>query len=285
MNRYLAITPARDEETLIGGLIESMTGQTCRPERWIIIDDGSCDATGEIIDEAARRHRWIQPHHLDRNRPREAGGESVVMQFLPPAVWTHYDFILRLDADLGFEADFAQLLLAEFARDPTLGIASATLLEPGKKRWHKVRVPSFHTRGAVKLYSRECFAAIGGLDSGLGWDTIDEAHAMMLGFRTRSFEHIHAYHYRPQGAAGGLLRGRWATGRAAYRAGYSPIFMLARAAHQALEWPFVLGGIAVLLGYWEGYLRRWPPAASPELVRFVRKQQIRRLLMLDSVWH
>ena len=93
--------------------------------------------------------------------------------------------------------------------------------------------PSFHTRGAAKLYSSACFAAIGGLEAGLGWDTIDEVRAMMLGFSTRNFRHIRAYHHRPQGTDGGLWQGRKAAGRAAYNVGYSPVFLMARAVDDA----------------------------------------------------
>ena len=107
---------------------------------------------------------------------------------------------------------------------------------------------------------------------------------MMLGFRTRSFRHIHAYHLRPQGAAGGAWRARLAAGRAAYLAGYSPLFMIARAVRNCLARPPLLGGILMLAGFVEGYLRRWPRAASPDLIRFVRRQQMRRLFLLESVW-
>jgi poly-beta-1,6-N-acetyl-D-glucosamine synthase len=284
MKRLVAVTPARDEQQLLPGLIASMTAQTRKPDRWIIIDDGSTDATGGIIDEAARKFRWIEPRHLERDRPRAPGGEAVIMQFLPRDQWLTYDYILRLDADLTFASDFIELLLAEFAHDPLLGIAGSTLLEPYGAGWREIRAPSFHTRGAVKTYSAKCFNAIGGLEAGLGWDTVDEAHAMMLGFHTRNFRHIRAFHHRPQGAAGGMLRAKRAAGQAAYRAGYSALFMCVRAARQSLGRPYVLGGAMMLAGYLEAYARRLPRAATPEVVRFVRRQQLRRLMLLDSVW-
>ena len=284
MSRMLAITPARDEEKLLPGIIASMEAQTRKPDRWLVIDDGSGDATGEILDAAARRLPWIEPHHLERGRPRAPGGESVIMRFLPSEISRQWDFILRLDADLTFGPEFIELLLAEFDRDPKLGIGGAILYEPAGSQWREITMPSFHTRGAVKLYSGACFGAIGGLEAGLGWDTIDEAHAMMLGFRTRNFRNIRAYHHRPQGAAGGLWKGRLAAGRAAYRAGYSALFMLARAIGQAKRRPYVTGSAMMLTGYFEGYLRRLPRTASPEVARFVRRQQLRRLMMLDSVW-
>ncbi|HJU28663.1 MAG TPA: glycosyltransferase family A protein, partial [Candidatus Binataceae bacterium] len=269
MSRLIAITPARDERELLPGMIDSMEAQTRKPDRWIVIDDGSTDGTSEILDAAARRLSWIEPHHLEPGRPRAPGGESVVMRFLPPEITRECDFILRLDADLTFGPHLIAALLAEFDRDHELGIGGAVLYEPAGSAWREIKMPSFHTRGAVKFYSAECFAAIGGLQAGLGWDTIDEAHAMMLGYRTRNFRHIRAYHHRPQGAAGGLWKGRLAAGRAAYRSGYSALFMIARAAAQARRRPYLTGSIMMLVGYFEGHLRRLPRTASPEVARFV----------------
>jgi biofilm PGA synthesis N-glycosyltransferase PgaC len=161
MDRYIAITPARDEEQFLPGLISSMAAQTRLPQRWIVIDDGSADGTAQILDEAARQHHWIEPIHLARNRPREAGGESVIMQFLPREAWQGVDFIFRLDADLSFESDFVELMLKEFAVNPKLGIAGATPYEPVNDRWREVpEFNSFHTRGVTKMYSSGCFAAI-----------------------------------------------------------------------------------------------------------------------------
>ena len=284
MNSYIAITPARDEARHLPRLIVSMVTQTRRPDRWIVIDDGSADRTGAIIDRAAMHHSWIEPRHLPRNRARLPGGESVIMDCLPREVWEGHDAILRLDADLSFKPRMAELLLAEFERDPRLGIAGPTLYERRGSWWRETCAPSFHTRGAAKMYSTACFAAIGGLVAELGWDTIDEASAMMVGFATRGFRHIRAYHHRPQGAAGGLWRSRKAAGRAAYNVGYSPLFLAARASRIAFRWPPVVGGAALLAGYLEGSMRRSPRPVSPAVVKFVRREQMRRLMLMSSVW-
>lgn len=282
--RYLAITPARDEEKFLPGLIRSMRAQTLSPARWIVVDDGSTDATGAILDQAARLTPWIEPHHLKPGRPRQPGGESVIMQFLTEDVWRPMEFIFRLDADLSFGADLVELLIAEFRRDPKLGIASPILAEPRNGEWKDVPLRSMHTRGAAKMYSRVCFEVIGRLEAGLGWDVIDGAKALRAGFTTRSFTHIRCFHHRPQGSAGGLLRGRFAMGRSAWYVGYSPLFLLAAAARRALQRPVLLGSIMMVAGYVEGFVRRRPQVNDPDLIRFVRRQQMRRLLLMDSQW-
>ena len=206
------------------------------------------------------------------------------MKFLPPEARAQVDFIFRLDADLSFGPKLVESLMGEFVREPRLGIASAVLYEPSAQGWRMAGRPGFHTRGATKMYSRECFQAIGGLTSGLGWDTIDEARAAMLGFTTRSFGHIRARHHRPVGSAAGRWRVGLSAGIAAYQAGYSPWFMLARAAYKVTEKPFGLRSILLLSGYFQCCLRKQKRTADPTLVRFIRRHQLRRLMGLQTIW-
>lgn len=281
---YLTITPARDEEKFLPGLIQSMAAQTHLPKLWIMIDDASTDATPRIMDEAAARYPWIRVHHLRRDGGRDPGGEGVIMKFLREHESAEVDYIFRLDADISFGPELAEALIEEFARDPKLGIASAVLYEPSADGWRQAGAPGFHTRGATKIYSSDCFRAIGGLIAGLGWDTIDEARAAMLGFRTRSFAHIRACHHRPAGAAGGKWRAGMAPGIAAYQAGYSPLFMIARAVRNLARKPYGLRSALMLAGFFQGYLRGETRAADAALIKFVRRHQLRRLAGMQTIW-
>jgi biofilm PGA synthesis N-glycosyltransferase PgaC len=283
MRRYLVITPARDEEQFVPKLIESLAAQNQRPDRWIIVDDGSSDSTASIVESAASQFPWIEAHHLTCDRVRAPGGESVLTQFLVKEIYESYDYVLRLDADISFASNFCDLLLSEFARDPLLGVAGPTLYEPYSGGWQEIRQPEFHIRGAAKMYSSACLTAIGGLNGELGWDTLDEAHAMMRGYHARSYRHITAKHHRPQGASSGW-KARVAAGLSAYKVGYSPLFMTMRAARRSLSQPFPFAGPLLMAGFLKGYLQNTQRTASPELVKFIRRQQLRRLLLRSSLW-
>ncbi|MGH7936435.1 MAG: glycosyltransferase family A protein [Chthoniobacterales bacterium] len=284
MTRYLAITPVRDEERFLPALIESMRAQSVLPACWIIVNDGSTDRSAEIIESAARECAWIKPRQLLRGGDRKSGGESIIMQFIPDELLRGFEFVARFDADLEFGPDYIELLFREFARDPSLGIASGSLMEPSANGWEEHVTPIYHTRGPSKFYSRECFVAIGGLESGLGWDSIDEARAMMAGYRTRNFRHIKAFPKRIGGSARGLWRGRMEAGHAAFAAGYSPSFMLARAIWQGLSPPFGMGGAFMLVGFVAATLKGEHRLADRALIRFIRTQQRRRLMLRESLW-
>jgi poly-beta-1,6-N-acetyl-D-glucosamine synthase len=51
--RYIIISPVRNEAAHLPGTIESIASQTVTPAQWIVVDDGSTDATPTVLAEAA----------------------------------------------------------------------------------------------------------------------------------------------------------------------------------------------------------------------------------------
>lgn len=282
--RYLAITPAYNEEIFLPGLISAIVAQTLAPAKWVLIDDGSSDRTRAVIDEAAANYHWITPVHLPKRAQRAPGGESVVMQQLELHGWREHDYIFRVDADITVHPAYVATLLDKFAQDPLLGIASGMIYEPLNGKWTSNPESSFQASGGCRIYSRKCLEAIGGIESGLGWDTIDLSGALMLGFHTGNFRDLAIYHHRPMQTANGRSRGRLNMGEAAYNAGYSPLFMAARSLRHAFQAPKMMGGALMMFGYLRCWFRRQPVLANRELVRFVRREQLKRLVGGSTVW-
>jgi glycosyltransferase involved in cell wall biosynthesis len=276
MERLLLITPCRDEADHLERTLASVAAQTRPPDLWLIVDDGSTDATPEILSRWAARLPYLEPL---RARPRPAGGDGLAEaaeavafnQALRSVAIEGFSHVGKLDADIELSPDYFQRLLDRSSVEVDLGIVGGSLLEDHGSGWRPTGGPEHHVRGALKLYRRDCLEALGGgIEERLGWDTIDEVGARMLGYQTRSLSQPTARHLRPVASRGGILPGRARLGRAAFILRYSPWWVVAKSAQVGLKRPWALGGIA----YFWGYLRaaagdRHNRVEDPEFARFV----------------
>lgn len=285
---YIVITPVRNEEAFLPATIASMAAQEWKPQQWIIVDDGSTDRSAAIALEAASSHPWITVvRRPDRGFRQPGGGVIEAFKEGFRAIQTKdWEFIAKFDADLTFEPDYFRGCLLRFAQDPKLGIAGGTICkrEAAGLVSEAPEDPVFHVRGATKIYRRTCWEGIGGLIQAPGWDTVDEYKANMLGWVTYTFPELKLWHHRPAGGAEGTWKNWVKNGLANYVAGYHPLFMLAKSARRALFKPYGIIALGLLTGFFGGYLKRVPRVADPDLIRYVRQQQIRKLLFRQSLW-
>ena len=284
--RYVIVTPARDEEQNIEELIRSLAAQTCLPTEWIVVNDGSKDKTAEILEKYATEFPWLHVYHLRDRGHREPGG-GVIRAFaygLSHLQTKDWDFIVKLDGDLSFAPDYFDSCFEEFRKDPTLAVGGGTTWYEWAGSLRADVVPNFHVRGASKIYRRAFWDVMGGLPAVPGWDTIDELKANLLGWTTRTFPNVRILHRRPTGSADGVWRNWFKNGRANYITGYHPIFMMVKCAKRISEKPYVAGAFALFCGFASGYMRRLPQVADKELIRYVRREQVRRLLFRKSIW-
>jgi glycosyltransferase involved in cell wall biosynthesis len=280
--RCILITPARNEEALIEQAVQSVVSQTVRPVRWVVVNDGSTDATREIVTRHAARHPWISvvdmPAHRDRSFAAKvhcfnAGFASV--KDVP------HDVIGNLDADVSFEPDYLAFLLARFAENPRLGVAG-TIFREGDG--YSSGTDSFegenHVAGGCQLFRRECFAEIGGYipNKAGGIDWIAVTSARMRGWKTRSFRERSFFHHRSLGTAErSKLASSFSYGEKDYYLGNHPLWEAFRVAYRMSKRPFVVDGLAVALGYASATVRRIDRPVSAELMRFHRAEQMRKL--------
>jgi len=101
---YIIVSPVRNEAEYIQRTIESVLAQTILPKQWIIVNDGSTDATGRIIDEAAKRYSWIKAVHRQDRGIRVAGGGVMEafyagLKLLGNEQWK---YLVKLDGDVTF---------------------------------------------------------------------------------------------------------------------------------------------------------------------------------------
>lgn len=284
--RYVVITPVRDEEVFIAATIECMVAQTIQPVEWVIVNDGSSDGTGAIIDAAAERYPWIRAVHR-KDRGFRKSGSGVVDAFndgYANVRCQNWDYIAKFDGDLSFAPTYFEQCFDRFESEPQLGVGGGLIchLKDGVEVSEKT--PMFHVRGATKIYRRKCWKEIGGFFPAAGWDTFDEIKANSLGWRSRTFPDLHLRHHRETGTTDGRWGALVKYGRANYVCGYHPCFLAAKCLIRLFKKPYVMGSIGILYGYISGYLLNAPRPDDPRAIAFLRDQQLRCLFGMTSIW-
>lgn len=288
-NAYVIVTPVRDEVNYIGRTIYSVVGQTCRPAQWVIVDDGSTDGTGLVLDTLAAPHPWISIVHRP-NRGFRANGGGVMDAFyagLAAIEVDAWDFAVKLDGDLSFAPAYFEQCFKRFGDDPKLGIGGGVVCwKAGDGSLHVEAQgdPPFHVRGATKIYRRACWSQIAPLIKAPGWDTLDEVRANYFGWQTRTFPDLPLVQHKATGSADGSWKNAFKNGKANYITGYHPAFMLAKCAKRAFKKPYLVEAAGLCAGFFSGYLRRLPQLADAETIRYLRQQQVQRLLLRPSIY-
>lgn len=186
---FLVITPAFNAERWIEEAVRSVMAQTFADWEMIVIDNGSSDRTGEVVEALLDDHR-LRLIRNPTNRP-----VSVIRNEIAASVESAY--LVMLDADDRLLPSFLERTSAEFDRDPNVAVVSpdALLLDASsgghfdftlmESRWWKAprrvkpggMVSALATRDflyAGAAVRRETFVALGGLDPELfgcmDWD-------------------------------------------------------------------------------------------------------------------
>src|SRR5689334_22337036 len=98
--RYVLVTAARNEASLIEGTLGSVVSQTLRPMRWVIVSDGSTDRTDEIVRAYASTYDFIELLRIDRDAGRDFASKTYAVRAgFARISRANFDYIGNLDAD------------------------------------------------------------------------------------------------------------------------------------------------------------------------------------------
>jgi glycosyltransferase involved in cell wall biosynthesis len=278
---YVLITPARNEATFIEQTIQSVISQTVPPAKWVIVNDGSNDATASIVKQYLPRFAWMElldlPPHAERHF---AGKVRAFNAGLERVKDLRYEIIGNLDADLTFDEQYCDFLLGKFEEDPGLGVAGTIFKEDGYNSATDSFEGHSHVAGGCQLFRRRCFEDIGGYIAHRAGciDWIAVTTARMMGWRTRSFREKAFFHHRSLGTAErGLLASAFSYGEKDYYLGGHPVWQLCRVSYRMIKKPYLLGGLALAAGYLSAFLHRMERPVSDELMAFHRREQMLKL--------
>ncbi len=278
---YALITPARDEAANLAALAETVVGQTLVPTAWVIVDDGSTDGTAQVAADLAREHSWItlvRSGREDGSVPegRREGRDLLALQAGIRALPARVELVTKLDADLTLPLDYFEQIVAAFAADGRLGLASGTRCELQDGRWQERHLTGSAVAAQCRTYRWACWEQVQPLEPTMGWDGIDEARAVVAGWRTLVVADLRFRHHRPMGRRdGSLFRARAAEGVAAYYMGYRPSYLLLRALWHARR---ELSAFGMLWGWSTALAERRPRCEDADARAYVRDQQSFRYL-------
>jgi glycosyltransferase involved in cell wall biosynthesis len=284
--RYALITAARNEEVFIEGTLRSVIGQTVPPVKWVIVDDGSTDATPMIVSRYLADHPWIELLRMPQRRDRSFAGKAY-------AVNTAYELVKplgcevigNLDADVSFEKDYCQFVLGKFAQDARLGVAGTVFEEEGYSSERHSFEGQHYVAGPFQLFRTQCFEQIGGYrpHKAGGVDWIAVTTARMKGWKTQAFRDMAYFHHRRLGTAErGAVGAMFSYGTKDYYLGGHPMWELFRVAYRSTKRPYLVGGIALGLGYLWALACQTERPVSAELMAFHRREQLLKLKAILS---
>jgi poly-beta-1,6-N-acetyl-D-glucosamine synthase len=283
-NRYVLISPCRNEASLMRQTLDSVLAQSVQPEEWIIVDDGSSDNTAEILAEYTARHAWIKV--ITRpDRGRRAVGPGVVDAFYSgyaALTSTDYDFLCKLDMDLRLPPRYFAILIERMHANPLLATCSgkAYLEEDGRLVYE--RHGDDTSLGMTKFYRRACFEQIGGFVREVMWDGIDCHQCRRHGWIACSWNdpELRFVHLRQMGSSQqSVYVGRMRHGYGQYFMGTGFLYMAASALGRLNQKPYVLGSLAMLWGWLKSAAQRKPRFDDPDFRRFLRRDQAHALLL------
>lgn len=264
--------------------LDSVIAQSVRPDLWVIVDDGSSDATPEILADYAARHDWIRPVRKP-DRGARAVGPGVIEAFYfglraAEAEIGAAEFLCKLDLDLDLPPRYFEALIAMMRDNPRIGTCSGKpWFDRGGRRISE-KCGDEMSVGMTKFYRAECFRQIGGFVQEVMWDAIDCHKARQLGWIacSRGGPDLDFQHLRPMGTSqASVYTGRMRHGYGQWYMGSDFLYFTATCLFRMAHPPYLTGGLAT----WWGYVRAWAKGAprhpDPELRAFVRAYQRRAL--------
>lgn len=277
--KIAVIIPAHDEQAFLGRCLESLTQQTLKPQKLLIVDDNSSDLTTSIAQHFAAEHSYISLLRV-RSHEHHLPGSKVVSAFLKglESLDEDWDILCKFDADLLFPPDYLQQIAVHFQSDPTVGMAGGFCYIRQGDQWklESLTGPD-HIRGALKAYRKQCYRDIGGLRPSMGWDTVDELLAQYRGWKVHTDPALQVKHLRPTGETYGKAS-KLKQGEAFYKMRYGLLITLI--ASLKLAWK--KGKPGLIFDYFRGYLgaraARMPFIVNEAEGAFIRKLRYKKML-------
>jgi glycosyltransferase involved in cell wall biosynthesis len=272
---YWVAVVAKNAAEHLQSTLDSLLSQTLRSERVIIVDDGSADATPEIIARYRREHPkrvscvTLPDKGYDIRRvPRNINyaWKTAEMKGL------RTDYFMISGDDCTYQSNYAEMLVSRMDPLPSLVITSGQHSSAANAL--EEHVPS----GSGRMVRCSFWREIGGeYPVKAGWESWLLHRALEKGLDVKLFSEVTFEHVRPRGARHQFVY--W--GAAMYTLGYHPLYAMGRIAKNTLLRTMPMrGSMNMLRGYLQARLGSSDAFISPfefSFRNFVRREQLQQI--------
>ena len=252
------IIPARNEEAYLGKTLEHLLNQTLKPEKIIVVDDGSTDKTAESSEKyGVSVIRLPKRTYNVVGMPQLAAVLNKGFESLSGIVDLKY--VVVVGADHILPETYIENIVRLMEEDKNLVMASGKIL--GERSYSDMPA------GSGRVYRLDFMQRIGFFPFNYGWEDYLLFKAMALGHMIRCFEDIVSWEQRPIKLSAKKL---YYLGKGMRALGYDPFYFLGKCALMFLKTP--KGALSMLQGYLSSNVQKYS-----DLGDSTRKWQIRTL--------
>lgn len=276
--KYYIVIPAHNEEAFIALTLQSLVEQTVLPNKIVVVNDNSSDATSTIVLDFISKYPFIDL--IEKTSALIHLPGSKVIQAFQTGFETlddNYDFIVKADADLIFPNNYFETIIKHFQSDDKIGMVGGfAYIEKNGAFILENLTDKDHIRGAFKAYRKETFIQIGGLKPAMGWDTVDELLCKFYNWKVVTDVTLKVKHLKPTGANYNKTA-RYKQGEAFYTLGYGFFITAIASVKLATMKKKPLLFIDYINGFWKAKSAKTPLLVTKEQAKFIRNYRLQKM--------
>ena len=247
------VIPAYNEEEFLPVTLNSLLNQSHPIDSIIIVNDGSSDGTEWVCKSYSETYPSVS-YISNIKKEKRASGSKVVRAFnlgLKQLNLDNYDLVAKIDSDIGFPENYFEIIIKAFKKDDSLGLYGGICTIQKNGEWKEEVVSNLdHVRGALKTYRTEAFKQMNGLQTIMGWDSIDEFLLRYYGWKVECLPSLKVKHYRVTHSINGWYKESILNGEVFNNLGYNLLVAFLSSVKRGIKKsPYLITGIISFYSY------------------------------------
>ena len=245
--------------------------QTLKPSGIVVVNDGSSDATGEILNKSAHEHgiRVVERPDMGYDIRRVPSNINLAIE---SARDLRTDYLMISGDDCTYPAQYAESLVRNMDQNVKIVVAS------GRPRHGGVLSQEHSPSGSGRMVRASFLGNMGDrFPIKAGWEAWLLYQAKQKGLEAKLFNDLVYEHVRPRGTVHQFIY--WGAGM--YTLGYHPLYALGRIAKNLVKTFSLKQSLGLLKGYVIAVLGSSDPFMTrfdSSTRRFVNAQQKREII-------